>query len=469
MSRAKQLCGRSLWHSRNKSSALRPFALYRVHHTAWRSRNNPSSVNLQSTALQRHNAPIIEASELLSWRTREAEAAPVRPALAAFPGPPRWLLMKAERLRVLFCHDNMNIGGTELNAVRIAERVDRERFDVAVACFRTDGPLASRYAAAGIPVERFDVRSLAGPTALTQGVRLARLLAKRRVHVVHSHDRYWNMFATPWARLVRTPAVIASKRWLSFSRAHAVGHALAYRLAHRVVANSEFIATSLEAEDRVPGDRVVVVPNFVDDDAFVTPAASWRERVRNKLLIPPEARIVGMVANLRWEKDHPTLMDAFAAIRPSYPDVHLVLVGSGDMETQLRQRAADLNIEPSVRFAGTMSNSPNVHSLFDISVLSSSSEGFPNTVIEAMAAARPVIATRVGGIPDGVIHSETGLLVPPRDPSALAEAIGQLLADPARGNALGAAGRRRAQSRFSAASVVPAIESLYEGLVRESA
>ena len=363
----------------------------------------------------------------------------------------------------------MNIGGTELNAVRIAERLDRERFDVAVACFRADGPLASRYAAAGIPIERFEVRSLAGPTALSQGVRLARFLAKRRVHIVHSHDRYWNMFATPWARLVRTPAVIASKRWLSFSRAHALGHAVAYRLAHQVLANSEFIATSLKTEDRVRGDRVVVVPNFVDDDAFAAPSASWRETVRRKLRMPTDARIVGMVANLRWEKDHPTLIDAFAAIRSRYPDVHLVLVGSGPMETQLRKQAAHLNIESAVRFAGTMPNSPNVHSLFDISVLSSSSEGFPNTVVEAMAAARPVVATRVGGIPDGVIHNETGLLVPPRDPSALAGAIGQLLADPARGNVLGAAGRRRAELRFSAASVVPAVESLYERLVRQSA
>lgn len=377
--------------------------------------------------------------------------------------------MTAERLRVLFCHDNMNVGGTELNAVRIAERLDRERFDVAVACFRNDGPLASRYAAAGIPIERFEVRSLKGPTALRQGVRLARFLIDRRVHIVHSHDRYWNMFAIPWARLVRTPAVIASKRWLSFSRAHALGHAVAYRLAHRVLANSEAIATSLQDEDRVRADRVVVVPNFVDDDAFTTPAANWREQVRRQLRIPAEARIIGMVANLRWEKDHATLLDAFAAIRPSCPDAHLVLVGSGEMEVPLRQRAAALDVAPFVRFAGTMPNSPNIHSLFDISVLSSLSEGFPNTVVEAMAAGRPVVATQVGGIPDGVIHNETGILVPSRNPSALAGAIGELLADSGRRTAFGAAGRRRAQSRFSAASVVPAIESLYERLVRQPA
>jgi glycosyltransferase involved in cell wall biosynthesis len=118
-----------------------------------------------------------------------------------------------------------------------------------------------------------------------------------------------------------------------------------------------------------------------------------------------------------------------------------------------------------VHFAGVRPNEPNLHHLFDISVLCSLSEAFPNSIVEAMAAGKPVVATRVGGVGDAVVDGETGLLVPPRLPAALAAAIEQLLIEPERRREMGAAAARRARAQFHASRVLPTLESLYDRLL----
>jgi len=205
-----------------------------------------------------------------------------------------------------------------------------------------------------------------------------------------------------------------------------------------------------------------IVPNFVDDGAFDDLRSGERERMLYDLGVPPGSLVVGIVARLRPIKDHESLFRATAALRVRWPTLRVVLVGDGGSQGDLEARARALGIGDVVHFAGHRSQEPNPHRLFDISVLCSLSEGFPNSVVEAMAAARPVVASDVGGIPDAVVDGETGLLVPPQSPARLADAIDALLRDPARRAAMGAGGQRRAKARFHAASVVPKLEQLYE-------
>ena len=120
---------------------------------------------------------------------------------------------RSGRIRILYCIDNMRVGGAELNALRTAERLDRSRFDVSVARLSDGGPLADRYAAAGIPIFPFPIANLFGARAIREGARFARFLSARRIDVVHSHDMYDNVFATLWARVAGAPVVIASRRW----------------------------------------------------------------------------------------------------------------------------------------------------------------------------------------------------------------------------------------------------------------
>ena len=366
-------------------------------------------------------------------------------------------------VRIAWCIDGMGVGGTEMNAVRTAERLDRDRFELVVVALNGEGPLRARYDAAGIPVESFPIGGLVGRRALAQGLRLRRFLAERAIDLAHCHDLYTNAFVAPWARAAKVP-LITSRRWEIFERrGHALLNGVAYQIADRVLANSPRVAELLRAEG-VPASRVVVVPNFVDEAGFAPPDAAERARWRASFGVPAGALVVGMVASLTPIKDHATLLRAAAAAAPAHPALHVVLVGDGPRRGALEALASELGIADRVHFAGLRPHLPNLHHAFDLSALCSRSEGFPNTVVEAMAAGRAVVATRVGGTPDAVEDGVTGLLVPPSDPAALAAALGALLADPARREAMGARALERAESRYAPGVAIGALEALYDQL-----
>ncbi len=382
----------------------------------------------------------------------------------ARPAPVR----ERNRVHVVFSIDTMSVGGTEMNAVRTAERLDRERYRLSVVTLRGEGPLTERYERMGVPVLRFPIQNLYGTETVRQGVRLARFLRDERVSVVHCHDQYSNFFSTMTARWARVPVVIASKRWLHSPLRYRIANGAGFRAATRVIANSDAVAASLQRDDRLARHRVVVVPNFVDDAAFAAPAAHVRQAWVRELDLEPDAVLVGIVASLLPIKDHATLLRAVAALVPEWPTLRLVIVGQGPELERLRALTNELGIAPAVRFAGLRPQVPSFHFLFDISVLSSVSEGFPNSLVEAMAAGRPIVATDVGGVREAVRHGENGMLVAPADPAAFADALRGLLRDADLRRRMGAAGAQRAREEFHAATVVASLERLYERLLAEA-
>ena len=369
-------------------------------------------------------------------------------------------------IHVVFSIDTMSVGGTEMNAVRTAERLDRRQFRLTVVTLRGDGPLAERYERIGVPVIRFPIHSLYGPATVLQAIRLARFLRTERVSVVHCHDQYSNFFTTLSARLTGVPAIVASKRWLHSPLAYRVVNGIGFRAATRVLANSETVADSLVRDDRLARRRVVVIPNFVDDEAFSPPSSVQRETWIRELRLEDATSTIGIVASLLPIKDHATLFRATQILARKWPRLRLVVVGSGPMLGELQALATELRIGESVRFAGLRPQTPSFHHLFDVSVLSSVSEGFPNSLVEAMAAARPIVATAVGGVRDAVRDGENGLLVPPREPERFASAVAALLEDPERAAAMGRSGAQRARTEFAAPVVVGRVERLYTELLR---
>jgi glycosyltransferase involved in cell wall biosynthesis len=359
----------------------------------------------------------------------------------------------------------MGVGGTEMNAVRTAERLDRNRFRLTVVTLRGEGPLVERYAELGIPVVRFPIHSLYGPRTVAQSIRLARFLRRERVSIVHCHDQYSNFFATLSARIAGVPVVIASKRWLHSPMRYRIANGIGFRAATRVLANSESVAASLRSDDLLADRRIVVVPNFVDEQAFTPPSDATLTDWRRELELPDGTLVIGIIASLLPIKDHASLLQSVAMVRSRWPSLRLVIVGQGPELVTLQSLARDLGIADVVRFAGLRPQTPSFHFLFDVSVLCSVSEGFPNSLVEAMAAGRPIVATRVGGVQDAVRDGENGLLVPPRAPDALAAAIETLLADPSRRYAMGVAGRQSAKERFHARVVLASLQDLYERLL----
>lgn len=370
-------------------------------------------------------------------------------------------------IRVASCIDSMAVsGGTELNAVRTVERLGGLGVDATVFTLNGTGSMHERYAAAGVDVLEFPVDSLLGRSALRQVDRMADAIRERGIQIVHAHDSYSNFLATLAARRANVP-VIASKRWIQNPlKRHLWTNRIAYRLASRVLANSAAVAQSLQADEWVQAARVFVIPNFVDDDVFEPISAEERLALRQSLDIPADALVIGCVARLRSEKDHPTLLDAFAALSREVDSARLLLVGDGPEEGALRAHAERLGITDRVTFAGHRSASWRLHQVGDVSTLTSLHEGFPNTVVEAMASGRPVVATRVGGIPDAVLPGETGLLVTPRDSSGLLNALRTLALDADLRHRMGVAGRARARTLYRADSVVGALVREYRTITK---
>ena len=391
--------------------------------------------------------------------------------IKALPGnpmrAPRTDAVHEKPLRVLFCLDTFRVGGTELNAVRTLERLTARGIEVHVACLLDEGPLRERFHATA-PVHRFRIPSLASPRVLSEGLRFRDLVRRGGYDVVHAHDMYSNILLVPWGRLAGTASVIASRRWWNETprSSHRLLNRWSYRFAHRVLVNSPAVQSLVRDGERIRAERVVVVSNFVDEEMFTAPAGDDLQRIRSELMIQPEAIVVGVVANLRPVKEHWVLLDAAARLTQRWPQLRVVLVGEGICREPLQHQAHRLGIDRHVIFAGSRPHHPSMHYLFDISVLTSRAEGFPNAIVEAMAAARPVVATAVGGVADAVVDGETGLIVPPSQPESLARALDALLMDSALRTTMGKAGRKRAKLLYDADRVIDSLEALYVSSVR---
>lgn len=365
---------------------------------------------------------------------------------------------------VAFCVDNLNVGGTELNAVRTAGLLRAAGVPLTVYSMQSSGPLRTRYDALGVAVVPIPLGgSLTGLSALRQGLRFARLLRGSGTSILHCHDRYSNVFGAFWGRMAGTPAIITSRRW--DQREGSAGlrrlNRLAFRASAAVVANSERVRQALTLEDGVPAHRTALIPNFVEADAFELPAAGEIEARRRAAGLPAGAPMVGIVANLRPVKDHNLFLRMAALVAASDVKAHFAIIGEGDQRERLEREAERLGLAERVHFLGLLPNRPNPFHLVDIATLTSRTEGFPNSILEAMAAGRPIVATAVGGVPDAVVEGATGFMVPPGATEPFAAAVLRLLDDPGLAQRLGEAGERRARERFSETRMLTDLMALY--------
>lgn len=366
-------------------------------------------------------------------------------------------------VRVAFCLDSFAIGGTELNAVRTAEAFDPERIELSVYHLQTHGPLRPRYERLGIRMTHVPIPNLYSPRTFVQGAHLAKMLRSGNVDVVHSHDIYCNIFMVPWARIFTQCSTIASRRWwYEAPRPELVGvNRLSSLLAHRILANSSGVAGLLVREERVPLEKIVEIPNFLAPGAFEAIGSAELAAQRRAWGLPDGAFVVGIIARLSPVKNHALLLEAAARLDDRF---HVMIIGDGPSRGEIENLARKLQIDSRVHFAGEVVSHRNLHQFLDVSVLCSLSEGFPNSVIEAMAAARPVVATPVGGVIDAVTDGVTGILVSVDDPAPLADALLRLVADSSLRDRFGVAGRAVVQAKFTQEIVIERLSSLYESL-----
>ena len=370
----------------------------------------------------------------------------------------------------------MSMGGAQRHLLQVLERLDRRRFTQVLCCLGTDRndqhDLLDRARALGVPVLDAAVRdganALVRPHSLVRMGAIAAELRRRRVRIVHSYLFHANWFGTLAARLAGIPVVIVSKRSMDvYPRARdRWACRLVNRLADRVTAVAGAVRDHVHATEGCPLEKIVVIPNGIDAEARHRGAPAP---------VPVELpgigdgdRVVGTIARLVWKRGHEELLQAAALLRQADPAAKLVIVGDGPLRPSLEERARTLGLNGSVRFLGAIPDAARFLPRFDVFVLSSVLEGMSNALLEAMAAGRPAVATRVGGNTELVVDGETGFLVPPKDPQALADAVARLLRDPALARRFGEAARRRVESEFTLSTMVSRLEQLYDDLLAGS-
>jgi glycosyltransferase involved in cell wall biosynthesis len=353
-------------------------------------------------------------------------------------------------------------GGVEEVVLALLQRLDPSEFRLALAA---PPPLLDALAPdlAGVSVDALGVAAQ-GWAQGDEVARLAGFIRRLRPDVVNPHLFRSTLVAAPLARWCGGRTVVETYHGREgWRRGPVRGRFLPDRLIARlldgVIAVSEAARDFLIATKGYPPDRVVVVPN--GRDLSVYRPGEGRDSVRRALALDPAAPVVGVVGRLETQKGHTYLLEAWPQVRREFPGARLLVVGDGALRAELEARALGADLRGSVTFTGFRADVPRVLAALDVLVLPSLYEGMPLTAIEASAMGLPVVATAVDGTPEVVRDGETGRLVPPARPTALADALRALLADPARARAMGRAGRAHVLARFDLDTQVAATARVY--------
>lgn len=368
-------------------------------------------------------------------------------------------------LRVMFVITCMPVGGAETLLVNLVRRLDRERFEPELCCLKYFGPLGEVLAGeipafSGLLKHKYDVRVLG---------RLTRLFRQRRSDAVITVGTGGDkMF---WGRLAAWRAgvpVIASAlhstglpdrvEWLNRQLAPITDAFIGVAQSH---------ARYLAEHEGCPMPKVCVIPNGVDFDRFRPLAA--RPALRVRLGLPAKGPVAAIVAALRPEKNHELFLRAARRILDLRADAQFLVIGDGGLRQRLETLRDELRLTGVVHFLGTRTDIPELLSAVDVLMLTSHMEANPVSILEALACGKPVVATRVGSIPETVRDGENGYLVAPGDAEALAQRVNELFADPALARRFGASGRQTVIEQASLERMVEGYQNLLEGIYARKA
>lgn len=385
----------------------------------------------------------------------------------------RRVVDSGSRLRVVVMVDTLERpGGGERLALENAMRLDPAKYERSLCITRWNAelervePAASmlaRLVESGVRIVKLRRRSKA---ALWAWLPLLRLLRRERVEVLHGHLFGSNVWAVIVGRLARVPVVVAHEHIWAYEgnpTRRFLDRNLIARLADAFVAVSEDGRRLMIEHERIDPSDIVVIPNGI---AGSPPGDG--SLVRAELGIPDRAPVVGSVGNLRPQKAFEILIEAAVELRRRVPEARVLIAGEGPQRERLERLIAERGVEETVTLLGARSDIPDFLAALDVAVCCSDFEGSPLSVMEYMEAGLPIAATRIGGLAELVHDRENGVLVPRRDPKALAEALTSLLGNPGLRTRLGAKGKELRREQWSLDTWISRIEDLYLALRAKS-
>jgi glycosyltransferase involved in cell wall biosynthesis len=373
----------------------------------------------------------------------------------------------------------LNIGGPAIHTILLTAGLDAARFEstlvtgVEAAC---EGNMLDLAAQKGvqplvIPELGREINPLKDWVTL---LKLYRLFRDRRPHIVHTHTAKAGTVGRMAARLAGVPVVVHTFHghvfhdyFGSLQTSVFIGiERLLASLSDRIVAVSDGQRRELAEYGVASLDKIAVVPLGFELDALLN-CEPLRGQLRRELGVPDGMALVGIVARLTAIKNHRLFLDAARLIVEAGQEAMFLIVGDGELRADLEAYVAELKLAERVIFTGWRRDLPRIYADLDVVALSSLNEGTPVSLIEAMAAAKPVVATRVGGVSDVILDKESGYLVQSKDAEGLARGILDLLRTPDRAREMGLAGRVAVHPKYASETMLANIEKLYLELLRE--
>ena len=386
-----------------------------------------------------------------------------------------------ERIKILRVIARLNMGGPALHVAYLTEGLRKRGYDttlVAGSLARGEDSMAFVADARGVEVVRIDElgREISPLRDLMATIRLARLIRKERPQILHTHTAKAGTVGRVAARLAgsRKPPIVVHTFHGHVLRGYfGPVRTLLFRLLERWLAagTTALIAVSPQVRDDLvslgvaPREHFVVIRLGIELDERVAPDENGRGESRRYLGIPGDRFAVGWIGRMTAVKRTDDVLIAFKSLRDSGVDAVLCMVGDGPDRLPLEQRAQELGVARDTVFLGYQEDVAPFYAAFDVLVLPSGNEGTPVTVIEALAAERPVVATRVGGVPDVVRDGEDGFLVEAGATEDLADRLGRLARDPALRARMGKKGRERVLPRYAVKRLVDDVDELYRSLL----
>ncbi|MBX3282607.1 MAG: glycosyltransferase [Acidobacteria bacterium] len=370
--------------------------------------------------------------------------------------------------RILHLTGSFNQGGTERQVLEtVRGLIAAGEFDVRLATLSAEGPLsAEANEIFGDTIRSYPIDSFFSRSFVLAALQCAHFIRNENIDLVHSHDFYTNVFGTATAAFAGVAVNIASKRETFGMRSpqqRSVEN-FAFKRADAVAANS-FAVKEMLVEQGINAEKIEVIYNSLDTARFDNANPNG---IRSELNLPSDTPLITLVANLRHDvKNVPMLLRAAKKVAKTTPS-HFVIAGEGPLESVLRSQANDLGINEKVSFIGRSMKVPELLAESLVGVLTSNAEGFSNSIIEYMAAGKPVVATRVGGAAEVIVDGENGFLVEANDSERMAEHLIALLQDPQNAAEMGSNGRRLIKERFGKKRQTEALSELYRRKLSEA-
>lgn len=368
------------------------------------------------------------------------------------------------RPKVLHILAALPVGGAETLLLAALKAADQRSVSSLVCSLSDKGPVGEEMEQAGIEVvplgrmrhKRFDVGII---------LRLCRLMRHREVDIVHTHLYHASRYGRIAAILARVPYVVATFHNVYNTtrfKQHCFNWALS-KVTDRVIAVSEAVKDHLVRYDHLHPASIMVLPNAIDLRVF---GGHNKAEARRSLGVPSDAYLIGTVGRLELQKGHIVLLQAMRELITECPEARALIVGGGSQEGRLRRLADDLGLSDRVIFAGVRRDIPDVLSALDLFVLPSLWEGIPLALLEAMASGLPVVATRVGGVPEIISDRSIGILIDPGHPNQLVAAIMHCRDDRQSAARMAQAGRQWVEQRASIQTYARRLEALYMELLQ---